>query len=194
MAPLQNEPSRRLFFALWPPDESRAALVEATHSVVSAATGAGAGTGTTGAGRAVLPENLHVTLAFLGSVPERRLEEVVAIGAQVADEDRVPAFEVVFDRVEYWRKPGILCATASAAPPEAITLAADLKSQLTAAGFAPDPKPFRAHVTLARKVTARPGQLVNPREIRWPMAEFSLVESQTHTKGSVYSVVRSYRL
>jgi RNA 2',3'-cyclic 3'-phosphodiesterase len=180
--PEAREPHRRLFFALWPQDAFQVTLADATRSAV-------VGWG----GRAVPPENFHITLAFLGSVPQRRLAEVVAIAGQVADEIDRPPLQLAFDGIEYWKKAQVVCATASATPPAAIELADALKSQLTAAGFAPDLKPFRAHVTLARKVP-RGSHEGTMRTVLWRFTEFALVDSRTGPEGALYSVLNSWPL
>src|SRR5579883_616458 len=68
-------PTRRLFFALWPDEAMREAMVQAIREPVRAS-----------GGRPVHAGNLHVTLAFLGAVPERRLTEL-AEAARAAAED-----------------------------------------------------------------------------------------------------------
>src|SRR5690606_6154262 len=53
-----DEPRRkRIFFALWPDDETRDAISRATSRVVSLS-----------GGRATAKRNLHITVAFLGAV------------------------------------------------------------------------------------------------------------------------------
>ena len=64
---------RRLFFAFWPDEMERQRLVQAT-----------AGAAGMSGGRLVPAESLHVTLAFLGSVPERRIPELHSLARQVA--------------------------------------------------------------------------------------------------------------
>ncbi len=174
--------TRRLFFALWPRDADRVALARA---MVPALAGVH--------GKPVPVENHHLTLAFLGSVPEERLADVRTIGQQVAR--RMPAgtrVDVELDRLEHWRKAEIVVAEA-AAPPSAVALSQALKDALSSAGFAPDLKPFRAHVTLVRKVSrASPGLRMD--SVRWSFDSLALVESKTVPSGSLYSVVDSWPL
>lgn len=174
--------TRRLFFALWPGDPDRAALTRATAPALEALRG-----------RLVPTENHHLTLAFLGSVPDERVADVRAIGGRVAQ--GMPAgtrIEIDLDRLEHWRKPELVVAEADA-PATAVALAQVLKEALTAAGFAPDLKPFRAHVTLARKVSrASPGLRMN--SVRWSFGSLALVESRTLPSGSLYSVLESWPL
>jgi RNA 2',3'-cyclic 3'-phosphodiesterase len=143
------------------------------------------------------PEFFHVTLAFLGSVPEERVSEVKAIARQVATEVALTSVEVCFDVIEYWKKAGVICATARADSradgTRAGTLASALKSHLTAAGFAPDLKPFRGHVTLARKIS-RPVRQSDLSPVGWSFTDFALVESRTETRGAVYRVLESFPL
>jgi RNA 2',3'-cyclic 3'-phosphodiesterase len=173
--------TRRLFFALWPTVAEQTALAAAVGPVLDATRG----------GRCVPRENLHLTLAFLGSVPESSLAALRAlmpgIGALQAP------LTVVLDHIDYWRRSEILCATASSPPIAASALAERLKQALVAAQFAPDLKPFRAHVTLARKVRgiARPLEL---RPVTWTFTEFALIESRTEASGSLYSALDSWAL
>ncbi|MFO7278702.1 MAG: RNA 2',3'-cyclic phosphodiesterase [Pseudomonadota bacterium] len=181
-----REPTRRLYFALWPSEEERKALVHATRKIVRAA-----------GGRRMPPGNLHITLAFLGSVPERRIPELEAAAGRAAQAFRaaggVPV-NVTLDRIEHWAKPQIVGATTSLPPRAAADLASILRRELVAAGFAPDLKPFRAHVTLVRKVARRTMSDVEMPPVTWSFTGFALVESRTTPSGSLYSIVRSWPL
>ena len=206
--------SRRLFFALWPSPEQQGAIADAARDFVH------------GSGARVVPDtNLHVTLAFLGSVPEAKVGELAAIAHRVAASGAArPPLRISFDRVEYWKKAQVLCAVPSRLAPEvlarnagrdcagapmlvsdgaardvasardAASLAAALKLDLVAAGFAPDLKPFRAHVTLARKVPRRSDWKLSLRPVSWRFTGFSLIESRTAASGALYSVVDSWLL
>jgi 2'-5' RNA ligase len=178
-----REPSRRLFFALWPDQAARAALADAASLAVIASPA-----------RAVPAENLHATLAFLGSVPEGRVADLDDVARRVAG-SFVPESPLLlrFDEFAYWVGPKILVALSAAESPVAQALAQRLKSDAQAAGFTPDLKPFHAHVTLARKVGCAPA--VNmARTVRWNFDAFALVESRAAAHGSAYSVMQSYLL
>lgn len=176
--------TRRIFFALWPSEERQRALAQATASFLDAVEG-----------RPTPRENLHLTLVFLGSVPEDAVSRVRAVAEDVSNAIRVDGkpIDLTLDRIDYWRKPQILCATATHISKTAVELAEHLKRELIDVGFAPDLKAFRAHVTFARKVMRAPAQL-NATPVALTFRDFSLVESRTASAGSVYSVIDSWPL
>lgn len=189
-APLAREPTRRLFFALWPDAQQRGALHSATRQCVSSC-----------GGRPVPVQSVHVTLAFLGAVPEGRVPELDRIARRVADAfpARAQPLLLTFDRLAHWARPQILCALGTEEPAadtdaaSAPALAATLKNETVAAGFSPDLKPFRAHVTVARKVAHAPSALAL-QPVLWRFDAFALIESRTDPAGPVYSVIESYLL
>ena len=183
-------PTRRLFFALWPDAAQRAALAHAAGKTVRHS-----------GGRPVPESSLHVTLVFLGSVPEPRLEDLRAIarGAAAAFPRSALPLAVSLEGFEHWAKPQILAVIGceeeeQSAPASGVAqLAGILTRETAASGFCPDLKPFRVHVTVARKV-ARPPYSSEMRKVLWSFDAFALVESRTLSEGSVYSVVESYVL
>ncbi len=170
--------TRRLFFALWPDEASRTALAHATRKATRAS-----------GGRPIPVSNLHSTLAFLGPVPEARFPATVAAAAQV----RQPAFRLVLDRLEHWVKPAILCVSCTEPPPAAAELASALWKLLAGQGFVPDAKPYRPHVTIARKVV-KPHALGAIHPVEWNVMEFALVESTTAPEGAQYTVLQHWPL
>jgi 2'-5' RNA ligase len=194
-----KEPARRLFIALWPTAEQQSRMAEATRGIVQASDA-----------RAVPISNLHVTLAFLGSVPERKLSELTGITQRVAGSAAaVPPLALSFERLEYWKKAQLLCAVP--VPPNfeegpdvcgdggvrgASELAAAMKNNLVAGGFAPDLRPFRAHVTVARAARAAPPEARNSTmpSVLWTFSAFALVESHTERQGARYCVLESFAL
>jgi RNA 2',3'-cyclic 3'-phosphodiesterase len=187
VSPLAQPPGRRrLFFALAPDAQGREVLWDAASAAV-----AGCG------GRGIPAENLHVTLAFLGDVANDRLPLLGEMAAAAAARFTGTALlNLHLARLQYWVRPQILCALAAqdvADAPRVFALAQALRIVTAAAGFAPDLKPFHAHVTVARKVTrAMDDQELAP--VTWSCAEFALLASRTTAEGSVYSVVESYPL
>jgi 2'-5' RNA ligase len=176
----------RLFFALQPSPAQSAELVERVAPLVAQLQA-----------QPVAAANLHATLCFLGAVPEEKL----AVLREAADSARGRGTTLTFDALDHWLKPKILCATApeTAESAPARELAQRIGAATTAAGFAPDLKPFRAHLTLARKVNARrAAEAAWPRDlslaVRVHCDRFVLMRSDRAASGSIYSVVASWPL
>jgi 2'-5' RNA ligase len=98
--------------------------------------------------RAVAPESLHITLAFLGYLPEREVEPLGEIVREAAGP--APAIELgnPAPRPERGR-PRLFALPAES--PGTISLQAALEEKLVAAHFyKPERRPFWPHVTVAR--------------------------------------------
>jgi len=177
-APLRAEPSLRLFFALWPGERLRRVLAERVAALVPP-----------GMGRAQRPDQLHLTLEFMGSVSADRL----AAALEAAAEIRAEPFDAVLDALEYWRRPQVLCLVAREIPPALAGLVQALRAGLAARGFDTERRRYRAHLTVARKVERAP-HLVPTDPVCWPATEFSLVESITERTGSIYRPLAAWPL
>jgi RNA 2',3'-cyclic 3'-phosphodiesterase len=172
--------ARRLFFALWPETAERIAMAAATADAVAAS-----------GGRAVPEGQLHLTLAFLGAVPAARSAELQTLVRQVgaAWPPVMPVPPLSFTRVTLWRKAQVLVALAEVHA-ELAAVAEALREGALAAGLSPDLKPFRAHVTVARKV-ARALRSAPLTRVLWSCRQIALVESRSSSEGPLYSVVES---
>ena len=153
--------SRRLFFALWPGDETRQALFHwQTHNLP-------------GDVRWQHRADLHMTLHFLGQVEQARLDGLLQLGASLQAE----RFAVVLDEIGHWPRPQVLWAGCTSLPGELPALQLQLGEGLHTLGYEADTRPFHAHVTLARKV--RRHLDVGPlAPCTWPVDELVLVESR----------------
>ena len=184
---MQSPPGTlRLFFALTPNADQNAGLAGRAAPLVTRLRA-----------QWVPPENLHVTLAFMGFVAEEKLSQLRDIAAGI----RAMPATLCFDALEHWEKVHVLCATASDSPTAAPArvLAERLATASAAAGFSPDIKPFRAHLTLARKVHRAsaatcdwPYTLTPPLIVHFD--RFVLMQSRRDESRSVYSVVDSWPL
>jgi 2'-5' RNA ligase len=174
----------RLFFALQPTLEQSTVLM-AYVTPLAAQLGA----------REVPAQNLHATLCFIGAVEEERLDALRAAAAGI----RGRPVRLRFDALEYWEAPKILCATSSRDSSSATELAIALGESAVAAGFSPDIKPFRAHLTLARKIAATQAVTVPlPLPLVPPMVmsadKFVLMSSRREEGVSIYSALDSWPL
>jgi 2'-5' RNA ligase len=166
----------RLFFALWPDEAVRAQLAgwaRALHVICG--------------GRATRAENLHLTLAFLGSVDEARVAEVERAAGEVAPRSGL----LVLDTPGFWKRNRIAWAGASAVPTEIESLVRDLREALGRSRIGFDPKGFVSHVTLLRNA-CEPRAMPELEPIRWRSDGFVLAKSATAPSGR-YEILNSWR-
>jgi 2'-5' RNA ligase len=174
--PTLHPAPQRLFFALWPTDSVRAALTRVADEAI----------GRTG-GRAVPPDNLHLTLAFLGSIPPERLPAVYAVG----DGLKFDPFTLVLNRVEHWVAQSLLCATVDRHPASTGSFVQALNQRMRSVGLVPAYGDWRAHTTLARGVTQRQFSVfIEP--IEWQVDAFVLVRSEPSPEGSRYTILKRW--
>lgn len=110
-------------------------------------------------GRVVRPENWHLTLRFLGEVDETAADRVIR---EVDAAGRGPAFPIRWGSLGAFPRPrraSVLWLGLESGAVEAERLAAVVEEAVEAAGFPPEDRPFRSHLTLSR---LRPDQDVTP--------------------------------
>jgi 2'-5' RNA ligase len=98
-----------------------------------------------------------------------------------------------FDRAEVWGRANLLCLTTSAAPPEAATLADELRHSLRDEVAQTSEHEFRPHITLARDLPRR-HRPAPTQPLPMKVNDFVLVESRPGPGGSQYSVLRRWPL
>jgi 2'-5' RNA ligase len=171
----------RLFVALPLPPESRDRLVAWQSRALGAA----------GDARIVPPENLHVTLAFLGSRPRSDVAAILdALRAAAADVDQ-PTLRS--RRYRETRSVGMVVLDDDG--DRATRLAADVGERLAALGvYRPERRPWLAHVTVLRfrrppRLSPEPPDLgeVSP-------SEAALYTSSLRRSGAQYDVLESVPL
>lgn len=97
------------------------------------------------------PENLHLTLRFLGDVKEDELDELFD-----ATEDAVaaiPAFALEIRGVgafPNWRHPRVVWAGCGEGTEDALALASAVEESCVDLGYERERRPFRPHLTLGR--------------------------------------------
>lgn len=128
----------RLFFGLSLPEEVRMqtrACAEAAQRVIP--------------GRYTLGENHHITLAFLGDVPQERLADACGVLARCAA--AFPAPKLTLDGFSHFgRAENAILILRVKSEPALDVLHEQLVCALQAAGLPVDQGPFSPHITLAR--------------------------------------------
>jgi RNA 2',3'-cyclic 3'-phosphodiesterase len=157
----------RLFVAVWPPSGVLSAL-----AAVRGADGPGV--------RWMGEEQWHVTLRFLGTV------ELAAALRALDEVRRVPGAIAVVQpsAVRLGREVLALSVDGLA------HLAMAVDAAFTDLGRAPDHRPFRGHVTLARGKGVRSlGRVALPASMEWTVDSVSLVRSHQGRAGARYEDV-----
>ena len=173
----------RLFFALWPP-------APVAHRLGALAAGCARQHG----GQATRPDTPHLTLCFLGEVPDDRLEHLIA-SAQTVYARR---FALAIDRLGYWQHNHLLWAGSNAPSPALDELVAQLRGALHDEGCADDDptRAFVAHITLVRKIMNASQAIATTtiETIDWPVTQFTLVESRRTHAGPTYRHIADFGL
>ena len=150
------------------------------------------------------PEGIHLTLKFLGPVPEVDLPGVCA-ATDMAVRGHVP-FEVeasVLGSFPPRRPARVLWLGSQAVPAALIKLQAGLEQCLAEVGFEPEKRAYSPHFTLARVHGARAGEAVSrylakagPVEGFPPLlvAALTVFRSDLTRLGAEYTVLHRVRL
>jgi 2'-5' RNA ligase len=141
------------------------------------------------------PENLHVTLKFLGDVDGARLTALCESLARVKLSGTVEIRAAQLDAFPPHGPARILVATMTGSDGVVSALHDAIEQRARKLGFDAEHRRYRPHVTLARaKAGVRRGQLDRAAETfaeLWPgprcgVNEFVLFQSQLHPTGSRY--------
>ena len=159
----------RLFIAVNFPDEVKKTILDVQEQLCLQ----------TVRGSFTRPENLHLTLAFLGETPEEKLPCLFKIMEKI----QPSPFEVIFNYTGYFShshkelwwigadkcSPGISMLD---------SIHAQLLTELPDAGFSVDKRPYNAHITLGREIKHSSPITLECPEIKVAVHNVSLMKSE----------------
>lgn len=169
----ENKPRQRVFFALWPDAELRAALAVLAGSIPAD-------------GRPVPAAHFHLTLAFPGTVGH----DLAAAMSAHADGLRPSGIRLSLDQLGWFRRPRVAWIGPARNVPELEALAAQLRRVCEVSGAMMEDRPFRPHVTLRRDV--RRFDAIDVEPLVWQPREMVLIESGRNGHPGAYRVLRSW--
>jgi 2'-5' RNA ligase len=147
--------------------------------------------------RTVKPENIHITLRFLGNIPVELVDEI-HIAMEKTD---FTSFNIELKGLGIFPNPNrirVIWAGINKGASELDDIFCQLEPRLRTLGLKPDRKGFSPHLTIARVKTGRNKAQLARRVIDLRYYEFGLItanclrlkRSVLTPKGPIYSVLR----
>jgi 2'-5' RNA ligase len=145
------------------------------------------------------PENLHVTLKFIGSVPPEKLDAIRAELSRVRSEGPV---ELRFRGLGFFpsaKRPRVLWA-GMAASPNLAAIAGDIDKRLAKLEIPAEERAFTPHLTLARSERSGISPALHAAVEKNAVREFGelrtnkfhLIESKLKPSGAEYTTLQSF--
>jgi 2'-5' RNA ligase len=150
----------------------------------------------------VEPENMHLTLKFLGEIKDEKVVEVCNIVENVAGEQK--SFELAIETVGQFggRSARVLWVGTGRGSENLVGLAKELEKQLAIAGWPEESREFSGHLTLCR--VRKPAAGVKLAQISEGYKDFKagvvsvdsvlVYQSQLKPSGPIYTVLGNYKL
>ena len=150
--------------------------------------------------RWVNPENLHITLKFIGEVSSAGMTEIATALGTVHTAQHV---KLGFRGTGFFpdaRRPNVAWVGIESSPNLA-PLASEVNLALSPLGIAREEKPFVPHLTIARFAETRLSPALKAEIEKWKnrsfgtlaTREFHLVESKRKSTGAEYTTLRSFQ-
>ena len=151
----------------------------------------------------VKPENIHITLRFLGEIPLKKVKAISEIFPDIFKEFR--PFEIklsglgVFPKIE---RPNVIWVGIDQGSQEMKGLAESLENALCRLGYPKEHREFKAHLTLGRIRSLKNCELLakaiadySPKEtIRQTVHSIVFFKSTLSPQGSLYEPLATTRL
>jgi 2'-5' RNA ligase len=147
-------------------------------------------------------EGMHLTLKFLGEVPDNQITAIFNVVKEVAG--RHPAFDFAVKEVGSFggRSARVLWVGAGLESPELLQLQQDLEEKLAEAGWPKEGRQFSGHLTLCRIRNSKAGEKLAQLAQQYEDFDLGTVradsitvyESQLRPEGPIYTPLGNYKL
>ncbi|MCQ2560139.1 MAG: RNA 2',3'-cyclic phosphodiesterase [Clostridia bacterium] len=143
----------------------------------------------------VKPEQLHMTLVFLGEVEQKQVPDLIAQVRQKTE--GFAPFELQINRLGFFpnaQQPRVFWAGLAGAVKNLRALQAQVLQGVEAVGLPVEKRSFSPHLTLAR-IKSLSGKIESlpSLNLRWPVASLQLFSSQLTPQGSIYHLEAEIR-
>jgi 2'-5' RNA ligase len=147
----------------------------------------------------VSPKNLHLTLHFLGPVPEQKIPDINQAVEPIVAKFPILKFSLTNDINAFpdLNNPKVIFLEIKRLNDgQTIKLQEKIGESLAQSGFKINKKPFRLHLTLGRVKFKTAIQIPN---LQYPITDFQinsidLMESNLSPQGPTYSIIKQYNL
>lgn len=147
------------------------------------------------------PENIHLTLKFLGDADETKIDDIANILTAIASE--YPPFSLNVSGLGMFpnfRRPRVLWVGLQNPPAALIEIAERIESGLAEIGFAKEARPFSPHLTIGRVKAQLSDRFIEKLKSRafagglFDVKEILIIKSDLHPQGAVYTPLRKIAL
>jgi 2'-5' RNA ligase len=152
----------------------------------------------------VKPENIHITLKFLGSVPQEKIKPLIKVIEKGFG--RLKCFPAICDRIGYFppdNAPKVVWAELTGEKNLFKDLSGAIEEILSKSGFPKEKREFQAHATLARLRSSRNAlaliEKINElnrdfKKMPVRIDNITLFESQLGSLGPTYTPLHQIKL
>jgi len=130
------------------------------------------------------PENVHLTLVFLGNVAEEKLESIVLELAAL----RPPPLQIRITGLGTFPRAGVLFADVDPSR-DLLKLQQEAADRMIRCGFQLDIRPYHPHITIGR--LRSPARVAAKLEFSFRAEVVNLYRSKTLPTGAQYEVIAS---
>ncbi|MFH1359817.1 MAG: RNA 2',3'-cyclic phosphodiesterase [Candidatus Omnitrophota bacterium] len=151
----------------------------------------------------VKPDNIHLTLKFLGQTSLKKIDAIIQIMQSCVKSNHAFSIEPVhlgaFPRIE---NPQVIWLGIENGKQDLLQIASCLDEKLTDCGFERENRAFQAHMTLGRlrsslnklALTKAIKNFSYPKTIRQPVRSVSLIKSTLTPQGPIYETITNVPL
>jgi 2'-5' RNA ligase len=134
------------------------------------------------------PDNLHLTLAFLGLTPSEFLPELERFAQSLT----IEPFTLQFEQHDYWQDTGIFFLKPHTIPSQLAELANALRTKGESMGLYQNPYAFAPHISLSRGNKLKPNVIKPITPFELCVNSFSLYHSHQSEQGLVYEPIARF--
>ncbi|MBU1726324.1 MAG: RNA 2',3'-cyclic phosphodiesterase [Candidatus Omnitrophica bacterium] len=154
----------------------------------------------------VAPQNIHLTLKFLGEIDDSKLEKIVGIIGAVSEEK--PRFQIsisslgAFPKIQF---PRVIWVGVEQGDRETKEIAKTLEEKLQKAGIPKEERAFSSHITIGRTRSGLNtnklaqemnmlGKEIQVKNLGFKAERITLFKSTLTSKGPIYEILKEASL